>query len=167
MPRPIRRHGPHGLSQPHRPAVLPRVELEITRGRARRRIRPIDGLAYLIGAADDNDLVLADPQFPDSHSYLLRSPLGLTLCWLGEGPEITVDAEPVLSTALVPDGARLRTGPYEFRVRLVWPAAGSTDDGEVPHSAVQSEVVTADPGGTYPVFEQPTPISLGWTGSDG
>src|SRR5262245_27388819 len=166
MAYPIRRHGPHGPNPSRRGTTLPKVELEITRGRARRRIRPIDGLAFLIGAAEDNDLVLADPQFPESHSYLLRSPLGLTLCWLGEGPEITVDAAPVLSTALVPDGARLRTGPYEFRVRLVWPTTAAAPDGDFPQSAVQSEVVTAETTGTYPVFEQPTPISLGWTGSD-
>jgi len=28
-----------------------------------------------------------------------------------------------LSSALVPDGSRLRTGPYEFRVRVQWNAA--------------------------------------------
>lgn len=123
MARPIRRHGPHGPARPHRPAVLPLAELEITRGRARQRVRPIDGLAFLIGSADDNDLVLSDDQFPESHSYLLRSPLGLTLCWLGEGPEVTINGEPVTSTALVPPDARLRTGPYEFRIRLTWPTA--------------------------------------------
>lgn len=128
MPRPIRRHGSHGVSAPHRPSVLPQVELEIARGSSQRRVRPIDGLAYLIGGADDNDLVLTDEQFPDSHSYLLRSPLGLTLCWLGEGPEMTVDGRPVLSTTLVSDGARLRTGPYEFRVRIAWPTADSTPE---------------------------------------
>jgi hypothetical protein len=121
--------------------VLPKVELEITRGKARNLVRSIDALAFLIGGAEDNDLVLADPQFPDSHSYLLRSPLGLTLCWLGEGPEITVNGEPVLSTALVADAARLRTGPYEFRVRLAWPATG--EDG-FPRSEVAGEVVLAD-----------------------
>jgi hypothetical protein len=120
MKRPIVRHGSHSVGRPHLPAALPEVELAITRGRARNAVRPITGLAYLIGAAEDNDLVLADDQFPDSHSYLLRSPLGLTLCWLGEGPEITVDGRPVLSSTLVPDGSRLRTGPYEFRMRVKW-----------------------------------------------
>jgi hypothetical protein len=120
--------------------------LEITRGRARQRLRPIDGLAYLIGAADDNDLVLADPQFPDSHSYLLRSPLGLTLCWLGEGPDVTVNGEAVLSTALVPADARLRTGPYEFRVRLTWPAEEQGDDEGGPLLAGPHDIVTADRG---------------------
>lgn len=135
---------------PRRPAVLPRAELEIARGRARNVVRSIDGLAYLIGAADDNDLVLADEQFPDSHSYLLRSPLGLTLCWLGEGPEITIDGTPVLSAASVPDGARLRTGPYEFRIRLTWPVADEATEesadraGDFPRSPTRPEIVTAD-----------------------
>lgn len=147
MPRPIRRHGSHSVSRPHRRVVLPEVELQITRGRARNSVRAISGLAYLIGAADDNDLVLADDQFPDSHSYLLRSPLGLTLCWLGDGPEITVDGQPVLSSALVPDGARLRTGPYEFRIRLNWPSPSESAElagDDFPRSAQRPEIVTAE-----------------------
>jgi hypothetical protein len=154
MFRPIRRHGPHGPDPRPVGVTLPRVELEITRGRARRRLRPIDGLAYLIGAADDNDLVLADPQFPDSHSYLLRSPLGLTLCWLGEGPDVTVNGTPVLSTALVPADARLRTGPYEFRIRLSWPADDDGDDDGHAVLAGPHDVVTADRGAGL-VFETP------------
>lgn len=132
------------------PSTLPRAELEIARGRALNLVRPIDGLAYLIGAADDNDLVLADPQFPESHSYLLRSPLGLTLCWLGDGPEITIDGAPVLSAASVPDGARLRTGPYEFRIRLSWSAEANehetsrSREGDFPRSLPRPEIVTAD-----------------------
>jgi hypothetical protein len=126
MPRPIRRYDSQSAVTPRRSA-LPSVELEISRGRARELVRPIEGLVYLIGAAEDNDLVLADPQFPDSHSYLLRSPLGLTLCWLGEGPEVTVDGVPTLGTALVPDGSRLRTGPFEFRIRLTWPSVADSD----------------------------------------
>lgn len=159
MPRPIRRfgsqsvaHGPHRLAPPHGRVVLPQAELEITRGKARNSVRPIDGLAYLIGGAEDNDLVLADPQFPDSHSYLLRSSLGITLCWLGEGPEITVDGEPVQSTALVQNGARLRTGPFEFRVRIAWPTAPSADDETSPPVG-EGEIVLAD---DVPTFHLPT-----------
>jgi hypothetical protein len=116
---------------------LPHVEIEISRGRARQLVRRIDGLVYLIGAAEDNDLVLADPQFPESHSYLLRSPLGLTLCWLGEGPEVTVDGVPAVGTALVPDGSRLRTGPFEFRIRITWPTVAESE-------AVDQEIAPAD-----------------------
>ncbi|MCE9607416.1 MAG: FHA domain-containing protein [Planctomycetia bacterium] len=153
MHRPIRRHGSHSAGRSHLPTRLPTVSLEITRGRARNSVRRIEGLAYLIGSAEDNDLVLADSQFPDSHSYLLRSPLGLTLCWLGDGPEITVDAVPVLSSALVPDGARLRTGPYEFRIRLEWPttsaaevaaSTGEIGESDFPRSITRPEIVIAD-----------------------
>lgn len=169
MHRPIRRHGSQSAGRPHVAPRLPSVSLEITRGRARNSIRQIEGLAYLIGSAEDNDLVLADSQFPDSHSYLLRSPLGLTLCWLGDGPEITVDAIPVLSSALVPDGARLRTGPYEFRVRVEWNQAGATvaaaevetGGSDFPRSITRPEIVIADiplsPGG---LFSSPTSFSI-------
>lgn len=169
MHRPIRRHGSQSAGRPHLPTRLPDVALEITRGRARNTTRRIEGLAYLIGAAEDNDLVLADSQFPDSHSYLLRSPLGLTLCWLGEGPEITVDAVPVLSSALVPDGARLRTGPYEFRIRLEWPRAVeasdevATDVGDVldfPRSITRPEIVIADVPLQGGLFATPTSFSI-------
>ena len=166
MAYPIRRHGPHGPSPSRRGMALPKVELEITRGRARQRIRPIDGLAFLVGAADDNDLVLADPQFPDSHSYLLRSPLGLTMCWLGEGPEVTINGEPVLSTALVPADARLRMGPYEFRVRLSWPVADVADEANGPLLAGPHDIVTADRGAGV-IFEAPVPLPFSFTGSDG
>jgi len=169
MHRPIRRHGSQSAGRPHIATRLPNVALEITRGRARNSIRRIEGLAYLIGAAEDNDLVLADSQFPDSHSYLLRSPLGLTLCWLGDGPEITVDAVPVLSSALVPDGARLRTGPYEFRIRIEWPttevaesaAAGCADDIDFPRSITRPEIVIADvPLSQGGLFSMPTSFSI-------
>lgn len=160
MTRPIRRHGAHSFSRPHRPPVLPQVELQITRGRARNSVRSITGLAFLIGAADDNDLVLADEQFPDSHSYLLRSPLGLMLCWLGEGPEITVDAEPVLSSAAVPDGARLRTGPYEFRLRVSWPQASQSSElseEDFPRSLTLPEVVLAEDPALFSGLSFPSP----------
>lgn len=145
MNRPIRRHGSHSVARPHTPPALPDVELQITRGRARNSVRTVTGLAYLIGAAEDNDLVLADDQFPESHSYLLRSPLGLMLCWLGEGPEITVDGQPVLSSALVPDGSRLRTGPYEFRVRVQWNASPTP----AAHPAFASQNEAGDDGAAY------------------
>jgi len=170
MHRPIRRHGSQSVGRPHHAPRLPDVTLEITRGKARNSTRPIDGLAYLIGSAEDNDLVLADSQFPDSHSYLLRSPLGLTLCWLGDGPEITVDAVPVLSSALVPDGARLRTGPYEFRVRVEWRQASAeeaaavaerTDPRDFPRSMTRPEIVIADvPLSSGGLFPSPTSFSI-------
>jgi hypothetical protein len=160
MPRPIRRYDSLSAVTPRRSA-LPRVELEISRGRAKQLVRPIDGLVYLIGAAEDNDLVLADPQFPDSHSYLLRSPLGLTLCWLGEGPEVTVDGVPTLGTSLVPDGSRLRTGPFEFRIRLTWPTVAESEDsdsGDFPRAPQLPETVAGELSGSLPAAGFPSTL---------
>jgi len=160
MPRPIRRYDSQTVTQPRRSA-LPRVELEISRGRAKQLVRPIEGLVYLIGAAEDNDLVLADSQFPDSHSYLLRSPLGLTICWLGEGPEVTVDGLPVLGTSLVPDGSRLRTGPFEFRIRLTWPAVPEADPAEAddfPRSPHLPESISGEAPASLPPQNFPSTL---------
>lgn len=122
MNRPIRRHGSHSLGRPHAPTVLPEVELQITRGRARNTVRTIGGLAYLIGEAEDNDLVLADEQFPDSHSYLLPQPAGsdALLARRRPGNHGRRSARAVVGLG-PPDGSRLRTGPYEFRIRISWP----------------------------------------------
>jgi hypothetical protein len=95
---------------------LPEVELEILRGRARRRFRPVSGPAFLIGTAPDSDLVLGDPQFPDAHCYLLVSTAGVGVRWLGIGPALSVDGRPVMDRAPLDDGDLLETGPYQFRV---------------------------------------------------
>jgi hypothetical protein len=160
MPRPIRRYDSRTVASLRR-SPLPRVELEISRGRARELVRSVDGLVYLIGAAEDNDLVLADPQFPDSHSYLLRSPLGLSICWLGEGPEVTVDGLPVLGTSLVPDGSRLRTGPFEFRIRLTWPAPVDAEDPEgddFPRAPHDPQRVADDAPLPHPLVQLPSTL---------
>jgi hypothetical protein len=103
----------------------PRVLLEIRRGAARHRLRPVLGPVYLIGTSAECDLVLADPQFPEIHAYLLVSDEGVLLRYLGIGPEITVDGRPVEAVQLL-DGDRLRTGPFEFRVHI---GAGPTGPG--------------------------------------
>ena len=46
-------------------ARLPTVELEIMRGQARRRVRRVAAPIFLIGTANDCDLVLGDPRFPE------------------------------------------------------------------------------------------------------
>ena len=95
----------------------PRAWLEIRRGAARHRLRPISGPVYLIGRSEDCDLVLADSRFPDVHAYLLLDEERVLLRYLGHGPEITVDGRPVEAVELL-HGDRLRTGPYEFRLHL-------------------------------------------------
>jgi hypothetical protein len=99
------------------PRRKPRAWLEIRRGTARHKLRPIGGPVYLIGRSEDCDLVLADPRFPEIHAYLLLDEERVLLRFLGHGPEITVDGRPVEAVELL-HGDRLRTGPYEFRLHL-------------------------------------------------
>jgi len=122
------RHDRHTMHGPHRTHSLPTTRLEIVRGRARRRVRPIITNAFLIGSADDCDLVLGDPQFPEAFCYLRRSAQGVSLRYLGSGPEVTVNGEPV-TTADIRHGDRIRTGPYEFRVQIDAPRP-LNDDGD-------------------------------------
>jgi pSer/pThr/pTyr-binding forkhead associated (FHA) protein len=93
------------------------VTLEILRGRARSRERRVQSTAYLIGTADDCDLVLGDPQFADVHACLLLRADGVWLRHLGFVPDITVNGTTVGRTLLA-DGDRIRTGPFEFAVRI-------------------------------------------------
>jgi hypothetical protein len=115
-------HEPHTTSGPHAPSSLPRVELEIVRGRARDKVRSVESRTYLIGSAVDCDLVLADVRFADVHAYLLRDPRGAIVRWLGCEPDLTVNGRLADSLVRLADGDRLRTGPYEFKVRIHWPA---------------------------------------------
>lgn len=117
MSRNYRLHNPQEPSGPHMRSSLPQVTLEIVRGRARQRIRPIVRPAFLIGSAADSDLMLASEQFPTAHCYLLLNPEGVGLRWLGFAPEVLVNDRPV-ERAELQDGDLLRTGPYEFRIRI-------------------------------------------------
>jgi len=100
---------------------LPEVDLEITRGRAKSKLRRVESTVYLIGSAEDCDLVLGDTQFGQVHCYLLRTPEKVSIRRVGGGPEITIDGSHV-DNATVRDGSRLRTGPYEFKLHVRWPA---------------------------------------------
>ncbi len=111
------RHDGQDLPGPHVRRGMPEVELEILRGRAQNRIRLVREPAFLIGSANDCDLVLGDSHFPEAHSYLLLAPHEVTLRWLGTGPEVMVNAEPVVRLALE-DGDLLETGPYKFRISI-------------------------------------------------
>jgi len=117
MARNYRLHNPQDPSGPHTRSSLPQVTLEIIRGRARQRIRPIVRPAFLIGSAADSDLMLGSQAFPTAHCYLLLNPEGVGLRWLGFAPEVLVNDRPV-EKAELQDGDVLRTGPYEFRIRI-------------------------------------------------
>lgn len=110
------------------PVHLPVVELEITRGQARRRVRKVEVPVFLIGTADDCDLVLGDPQFPEVHSYLFLSAEGVWIRRLGSEPAISVEGRLVKSAQLC-DGDHMRMGAYEFRVSIGSPKLWEGDDG--------------------------------------
>lgn len=113
---------------PRVPAQLPQVELEILRGQARHRVRKVDVPVFLIGTADDCDLVLGDPQFPEVHSYLFLSADGIWVRHLGAEPAVTVEGRLVKSVQLC-DGDHLRTGSYEFRVHFGSPLGHREGEG--------------------------------------
>ena len=117
MARNYRLHNPQDPTGPHTRSSLPQVTLEILRGRARQRIRPIVRPAFLIGSAPDSDLMLGAEQFPAAHCYLLLNPEGVGLRWLGFAPDVLVNDRRV-EKADLQDGDLLRTGPYEFRIRI-------------------------------------------------
>ncbi len=122
-----RRHDSHDANGPHNPSSLPEADLEILRGAARERLRRVTGPAFLVGTANDCDLVLGDSQFPSVHSCLLLSPTGVTIRHLGFDPELTVNDEPVDCVPLQ-DGDRIGLGRYEFRIHIRMQSPRHTDD---------------------------------------
>jgi hypothetical protein len=106
------------------------VELEIVRGRARRKRRPVAVPAYLIGRAADCDLVLADERFPEAFAYILVRGQQVLLRHLGFAPALTVNGV-VVTQAPLQDGDLLKTGPYEFRVHIRPVEDGHKDSPQV------------------------------------
>jgi hypothetical protein len=105
------------LRGPHFQHRLPEVSLEIVRGAAQRRMRPVRTPVYLIGSASDCDLVLGDPVFPAVHTYLYVTAAGVSVRHIGEGPKLHLNQQPVEGGRVV-DGDRLRLGAYEFAVHI-------------------------------------------------
>jgi hypothetical protein len=147
---------PH--SGPPRPALsLPEVALEIVRGQARQRLRPVAARAFLIGAAGDCDLVLGDHRFADVHSYLFRRPGQVTLRRLAFEPELSVNGRVVDFVSLA-DGDRIRTGPFEFRVHITRTSTAQAEprplalEGAVDHTPAATEVarLLADVRSAFP-----------------
>jgi hypothetical protein len=99
---------------------LPRVELQILRGRARNKLRRIEVPVFLIGSARDCDLVLADADFPDVHTYLYVNRGGVSVRRIAESPALSVDGREVQAAAIV-DGQKLQIGRYEFAIRIDHP----------------------------------------------
>ena len=106
------RPAPQVLSYP------PRVTLEIVRGRARRLVRRVAPPVFLIGAAPDCDLVLAEAGFPEAFAYVYVTGEGVSVRHLGARPELLVNGRSVES-ALLDDGDSLAMGPFEFAINIV------------------------------------------------
>ena len=103
--------GPHYLPQ------LPKVGLEIVRGKASQRIRDVNPPVFLIGAAGDCDLVLGDLRFPEAYAYLYVTVRGVSIRHLGEGPELYVNGE-LTESSLLADEDILELGAYEFQLHI-------------------------------------------------
>jgi hypothetical protein len=115
MDAPILRFDRHNQPNPHILPVGPRVSLEITRGLVKQRVRHVRGRVFLIGTANDCDLVLGDLTFPEAYAYLFVQETNVTIRRLGTGPELVVCGETVESAELF-HGDVLSLGPFELRV---------------------------------------------------
>ena len=80
-------------------------------------MRSIDVPVYLIGTALDCDLVLGDQQFPEAHSYLIMGSEGLSLRYLGVGPEVLVNGQRIEAVDLC-DGDSIEMGDYVFIIHI-------------------------------------------------
>jgi len=113
---------------------LPKIVLEITRGRAKHKRRAVRSSAFLIGTAPDCDLVLGDPRFDPVYSYVFVSQRRVTIRQLGFGPALCVDGRPT-PWATLSDLDWLQMGPYEFQVRIEWPR----DNADVRNSGEERD----------------------------
>jgi len=138
MDVPIYRLDHYSLPQPQNlPAAT--VELEITRGRVQHRLRPVRSKVFLIGAANDCDLVLGDLQFPEAYAYLFVNGSEVSIRRLGNGPELLIGGTPVESAELF-HGDRFAFGPFELQV---WIAEGREREAHANHlTAAFDEVET-------------------------
>lgn len=73
--------------------------------------------AYLIGRAEDCDLVLADESFPEAFAYILIRGQQVLLRHLGFAPALAVNGR-VVTQVRLEDGDLLQAGRYEFRVHV-------------------------------------------------
>ncbi len=97
------------------------MELIITSGRARKRIRRVVGPVFLIGSSMDCDLILGDALVPAVHSYVLITAHGARLRHLGEPPEVRVNRQ-IVEIAQLEDQDRIDIGCFSFVVQVTWPA---------------------------------------------
>ena len=95
---------------------LPRIKLMVLRGETRNLDRPIAAPAFLIGAANDCDLVLQADDVPPVHCYLFRNGDECQIRSLGFEPPLLVNGKQVESASLQ-DGDKLSIGEFELLLR--------------------------------------------------
>jgi hypothetical protein len=117
MDAPILRFDLAHRRPPHHGLAADPVRVEITRGRVRQHLREVRGPVFLIGTSLDCDLVLGDPQFPESYAYLFVQAQRVSIRWLGSGPPLVVCGEAV-ETAELRNGDRVGFGPFELVVHI-------------------------------------------------
>lgn len=107
-----------------------RVELEIVRGQAQRRRRPVISPAFLIGSSCECDLVLGAAQFAEVYVCLVVRRSDVTVRQVGEGPAMLINGRSA-TDAKLRDGDRLVAGPFEFIVHIT-PTLGTVASTTVP-----------------------------------
>ncbi len=93
------------------------VSLEIIRGEARHRTRPVVVPVFLIGSGADCDLVLASPDIPEVYAYLCMTEEGVSVRHLGEGPVLSVAGHSTRHSPLS-NGDTLCMAGYVFQLRI-------------------------------------------------
>lgn len=113
-----------------RPSAGVQVTLEITRGKAHQRLRPVSGRVFLIGTANDCDLVLGDLSFPEVYAYLFVEGAKVSIRRLGAGPPLFVCGERLDRAELFQRDV-VQFGPFELRLDIGLPVGP-------PHAAAYS-----------------------------
>ncbi len=132
MQQSIQRHRSTLVPGPKHQDGLPSVTLEITRGRARNVFRQLTRTTYFIGAGEECDLMLNDPQFAEVHAYLVLSPCNVSIRHMGFDPPLKVNGRSV-RRAILTDQAIISAGPYEFRVHIEAPVLAAANDSAAVH----------------------------------
>ena len=102
---------------PHFQICQPKFYLEISRGRARHRMRPIHQQTYVAGRSSNCDLVLMDDQFEAVHFYLAIDGSQIRLRRCAMKPEVTVNGVAAFTQTLS-HLDRITTGPFEFILHI-------------------------------------------------
>jgi len=143
MDEPILHFDSYNSPRPHSLSPLPKVSLEIMRGRVQQRIRHVQTPVFLIGAASDCDLVLGDLQFPEAYAYLFVNGSQVTIRRLGTGPQLLVCGQPSESAELF-HGDLVAFGPFELRLQIHEPPVTRRDPSEPAIYAFQDASPPAD-----------------------